>query len=298
MRRRGEAAVWMVAAGLGAVLGAAQPGTAATLLPLASEDAAPITHGTVETRLGVSYFRNRRFPPFTPKGTLRSQDLVSLPNFGVRVGAGDWVEIQASFEFLSIDETFRDGEVNDKFGGGDARLFTKVRLREERGRWPALGLRFGAKLPNANKEDRLGTDATDFAFEALVSRDFGALAAHVNLGFAILGGANAAIDGEESFTPGGQDDLFTWGLAAVGRPIAGLLGAGSETRLVAEVRGNAGTHFDNDFTDLRVGAQAERGAWLFYLGGTAGIAGAAEDVGVVAGVVYRFRVQEMFAAAQ
>ena len=39
---------------------------------------------------------------------------------------------------------------------------------------PAIGLRFGVKLPNANKDDHLGTDETDFFIQALGSKRFGA----------------------------------------------------------------------------------------------------------------------------
>lgn len=265
----------------------ASRGMAETLFPLATEDAAPLPHGVAEPYFGFTYFRNQRFPPFTPRGALRGQDLFALPQFGVRVGAGDWVEIQASYEFLLVDETLRDGRSHSAYGGGDARLFAKVRLLHEANPWPAVGLRFGTKLPNANRADRLGTDETDFHIETLLSREFGAVTAHANLGIAILGNSGPAVEGDTSFDNDGQDDLFTWSLGVVGPGRALAAGERWIARPLAEIRGTLGSRYDNDGTGVRLGAQLSEGRWSGYLGMSAGLAGATEDLGVLAGAIYR-----------
>ena len=63
-----------------------------------------IPSGQIEVALGASYFRNRRFPPFTPPGFIHSQNLTTVPEIGLRIGAGSMVEIQASYEFIDLDE--------------------------------------------------------------------------------------------------------------------------------------------------------------------------------------------------
>lgn len=269
-------------------------GPAATLFPLASEDAVPLPHGIAEGHFGVSYFRNQRFPAFTPRGSLRSHDLFGVPQFGLRIGAGDWVEIQASFEFLLVDEVLSNGASNTTYGGGDARLFTKARLFDAAGPWPAVGIRFGTKLPNANVSDRLGTDETDFHIETLVSRAFGSIDAHANLGIAILGNSGPTVAGDTSFDSDGQDDLFTWSLALAGP--ARTVGAGTAWtwRPLGELRGSAGSRYDNDGTNVRLGLQSERDAWSLYLGASIGLGGAAEDVGVATGALYRFEPGRWF----
>lgn len=276
-----------VAAAFALVVTAAAPLPAATLLPLAAEEAMPLPHGAVEAHLDFAYFRNQRFPHFTPAGAIDAQNLFHLPHFGARLGLGDWVEIQASFEMLLLDEDLAGGTEHREYGGGDARLATKVRVLDERGPWPAFGLRFGTRLPNAEFDDRLGTDEVDFLLETLWSKDLGPVDVHVNLGLEILGNPGATIPDYPAFVPGGQDDPFTWGVAVAGEPIADVFGAGRSLRLLAEFEGAAGSRFDNDFTVARAGGQVACGALLLHLGMSAGIAGGAEDVGVLSGIVYR-----------
>lgn len=275
-----------IAAAVGVLIALPIASGAATLAPLATEEALPLAHGAIEGHLDFAYFRNRRFPEFTPAGAIDSQNLFQLPRFGANVGLGDWVEIQASFEMLLLDESLRDGSDNTVYGGGDARLFTKVRVLREAGWRPAFGLRFGTKLPNANVDDRLGTDETDFSIEVLGSKTFGPVSAHLNLGTLLLGNAGATIPDYHAFVPGGQDDLFTWG-TAVDATLVESIGGSTSLRLLGEFRGAAGSRFDNDYTNARAGVQVGRGAFLAHFGLSVGIAGAAEDVGVIAGLVYR-----------
>src|SRR6266446_6205483 len=110
----------------------AQPASASSLLPLTTERAEVLPSGAAEATLGVAYFKNLRFPPFTPPGALRSQTLVDVPQLGLRVGAGGWAEIQASYETIYLDEQAANGQTNWQFGSGDMRLFTKIWIARER----------------------------------------------------------------------------------------------------------------------------------------------------------------------
>ncbi len=278
MRRWPKAILLLVGIGL------PWPAVAANLFPLATEEARPLRHGETELFLGFAYLDDDRFPPFTPKGALASHELYSLPRFGFRIGAGGWAEIQASYELLLMDEELSSGRKDTHYGSGDARLFTKVQLLDRHTWRPDLAVRFGTKLPNANRENRLGTDDTDFFIEALASRAFGPVQAHANLGIALLGNSGPAVEGAQTWDAGGQDDLFTWLVAATGEPQTAW-----ELRPLVEIGGQAGSRFYNDRTTLRLGTQRAFGAIEVYGGMSVGLAGGAEDFGLMTGLVYRFR---------
>jgi hypothetical protein len=271
----------VVLCGLGA-----RPSGGETLLPLQTEEAKALSHGHAEAVLGMGYTKDQRFPLFTPEGAIESQDLLSLPRIALNVGLGDWVEIQASFEMLYLDEELDSGDADTTYGAGDARLFTKLYLLEDRNWRPAAGLHFGAKLPNASVDDRLGTDETDFLIAVLLSKELGWVSAHLNLGLALLGNPGPTAPTPQPFDSDGQDDLFTYAAAISSRP---LVGPGATTvRLLAELAGQEGSRFDNDRASFRGGVQIGSGAWQVYTGISAGLVAASENVGVNAGVIYAF----------
>jgi hypothetical protein len=278
-------------------IGLATPARATTLLPLRTQDASPLPSGRAEIVLGVSYWRNGNFPGFVPPDALDAQDVVAAPQLGFHIAAGDWVEIQAAFEGVYLDESRADGSQHDTFGAGDARLGTKVRLWRERNYRPVVAVHFATKLPNANKENRLGTDETDFMIEVLGSKQLGPVSAHVNLGIALLGNPGPTVVAPHR-SSGGQDDLFTYAVA-VGSPRV-LLGDpdGMTLQLFGELVGQTISRFDNDRCAIRVGAQAHVGHWTFYTGVGAGLIEDSEDVSVSAGVLYAFTLERLAAWAE
>jgi hypothetical protein len=266
----------------------------ASLLPLVTEQAETLPSGTAEAILGVAYFNNMRYPAFTPPGSLRSQQLVGLPQVGFRIGAGAWAEIQASYEVLYLDETTSSGQTNWQYGSGDMRMFTKAWFVRERDQFPALGLRFGTKLPNASRSSGLGTDDTDFGADVLASKDMGQLSLHANLGLLLLGNSGPMIG--NSFTAGGQDDLFNYGLAAVSSPLGAVAAGATTLRLMAELTGQTGSRsgFGNDRSALRAGLQLNRGAGTLYLGVSAGLITGSENIGASTGFIYTFEPARLF----
>jgi hypothetical protein len=266
-----------------------------SLDPLTTQTAETVPGGTMQAGLGVSYFNDMRFPFFTPAGTLQRQTLLGAPQLAAYIGVADRVEIQARYELLYLDEKTSTGETNSTYGSGDARLFTKVRIMHARGLWPAFGVRFGTKLPNANKNERLGTDDTDFEIEGLVSRTFGPVSVHLNLGILLLGNPGSLIGNR--FDAGGQDDLFTYGLALASKPLAGgTLAALPDTdlRLLGEVVGQTGSRYDNNRDSARFGLQLRHDDWTVYSGVSAGLETGAENVGASTGVLYSFEPAKLF----
>jgi hypothetical protein len=193
------------------------------------------------------------------------------------------VEVQASFEFLNNDELTTAGR-NDTYGGGDARLFTKIYALRERTWIPAMGLRFGAKLPNASSSDRLGTDETDFFIQYLASKSFADFSVHANLGIALLGNPS-----------GGQDDLFTYAVGLVTPTFGAHALPDWGIRFLLEAAGTAGSRFYNDGDAMRGWFQVLYGGFTIYGGASAGLYSAAEQYGVMGGVIYAFDVERLIA---
>lgn len=285
---------WLRSAGvlLALVLTAGGLARAATLLPLVLEEAQTLPQGTAEATLGLSYFDGLRFPPFsrpaddTGVGPGDSHSLLAAPQLGFRIAAGNWAEIQAAFEMLRLEETRAGPGTVAEFGPGDARLFTKVAVFQGTAVVPAIGMRFGTKLPNANRKDHLGTDQVDFGVETLFSMRFGAISAHANLGLLLLGNPGPAA---------GQDDLFSYALGFATVPLGPTDPTATHVRFMGEIAGLAGSRFENDRSAARLGVQF-RGPVLTWFGGvSAGLQNTSEDVGVSTGVIWTFQPGKLFA---
>jgi hypothetical protein len=288
---RGSIAGLLIFVAVSGIAGVApRPARGEWLAPLTVEDAQTLPSGQIDLALGASYFRNRRFPAFTREGYIRWQDLITVPELALRAAVGSRVEIQASYEFIDLHENTQDAGTRSKYGGGDARLFTKIYALKERTWIPAVGFRFGVKLPNASARDRLGTDETDFLIQALASKRFAGFSAHLNLGVAILGNATTLV-GRPPNLSGGQDDLFTYAVGIVS-PTATFAGSWG-LRALLDVAGTTGSRFSNDGNAMRGGFQLMYGGWTLYAGASAGLNSAAEKFGVMGGVIYAFDVERL-----
>jgi hypothetical protein len=270
--------------------------SAESLLPLSTETAGTLPRGMAEAILGAGYFEDLRFPPFTPAGALREQHLTMAPEFAFRVAAGSWAEIQASFDIVTVDESTASGQTRRNTGPGDAQISTKIRVLSENSSRPALGLRFVTKLPNANVKNRLGTDEADFHFQGLVSKDFGPLSTHLNLGVSLLGNPGPVL-GAPDRSAAGQDDLLNYSVALVSRPLPTPVRMEYLLRLFTGIDGLANSRFGNDRATARFGLQMRHGALTVYSGVSAGLITASENFGLAAGVIYALDVDRLFGVA-
>ncbi|MDA2926905.1 hypothetical protein MYX78_06675 [Acidobacteria bacterium AH-259-G07] len=197
--------------------------------PLVTEHAQTVKRGYLLLDIGVEFLQDAVFPFSGLEG-----DLTRTGVFGVRMGAGEDVEIQVLGTIqnvLNVENRFMgpntprlDFSGNSTSDVGDFSLATKVRLKEENGGWPALGFRFGVELPNASNEDGLGNDETNVFGSLLLQKQFGKLKFLTNLGVAILG---------DPVVAGSQDDLFTYGVALI-YPVH------PQVNLLADAYGRAG----------------------------------------------------------
>src|SRR5262249_39993898 len=86
----------------------------------------------------------------------------------------------------------------------DVVVATKIRVIPETPRWPALGLRFATRLPNASNESGLGLDTTDFYASLLGAKTVQSVRVVVNLGGAILADPTSG---------NRQNDVLTYGVS-------------------------------------------------------------------------------------
>lgn len=267
-----------------AATGVGHAARADVLFPLVTEDARPLQSGLAAATIGASYYHNLLFPYFTPPDLIERQDLVAIPDVSFRIGAGDWVELQASFPMLYLDEVSTIGQTNVQYGPGDVSLFTKVRVLNEGPRWPVLGIRFGTQLPNAVRANRLGTDEVNFVGALLGSYQIGPVWTHLNLGMTLLG--VPAPTPYDWFTAGGQDDLFVYNVAVVSPWWGEVEPGATRVRLLGEVNGSAGSRFDNDRADVRTGLQLRLGRAMLFAGTSVGIVTESETFGAFVGFTY------------
>ncbi len=184
---------------------------AAQQRPLITEDVEIVKPGSVRFEFGFDFQQNRDFPLSGLNGDLTRVGVVSL-TFGLAPN----VEFETGGvmqNFLSINRQYQPSAVplqlstgtNSTHDTGDFYLATKIKLRQETRRAPAVGFRFGAEMPNSNQTRGIGVNQNNFFATVLAGKHFGRLYVYGNVGLGIL---TAPI---ERFT---QNDVLLYGLAA------------------------------------------------------------------------------------
>jgi hypothetical protein len=162
--------------------------------PLVTEDPETIGGGRVLLEGGVSFDNDVTHPTNGITG-----DLARLASFGVSVGVGPAAEVQIDgglLQRVTVTEVSRINAifprttlvVGDRATGlEDLVVATKIRLASESDSSPAVGLRFGTKLPLASPEDGVGLGTTDFFASFLIAKTVQSVRTVGNVGLAILG---------------------------------------------------------------------------------------------------------------
>ena len=222
--------------------------------PLVTEPVETVKPGYILMGVGIEFLQDAKFPFSGLEGDLTRAGVAE-----VRIGAGKIVELQLQGSIrnlLNVERRFPApnthrlnflGDSTSDFG--DLTMATKVRLKKEKGKWPALGMRFGMEFPNAGNEKGLGNDETNVFSSILLEKKLGRLRLLSNLGLSILG---------DPESPGAQDDLYSYGFAVL-YPIH------QKVTLLGDVYGRfgAGGIGTEEQSLLRVGAQIQ-GAGLYW----------------------------------
>jgi hypothetical protein len=181
---------------------------------------------------------------------------------------------------LDLEWTARVGAVSDPdFGDvsdwGDVVLRAKWRFLAEAPGRPALGARFGMKLPQTRVVEGLGPDSLRMAAQLLLSKSLGGLELHVNLGLAIQ---------DRPLSAHSQSDFLAYGFAAGQR-------LGSRWKLLAEVAGLAGNGAPgaDERAEARFGFRFEQRRVAWDLAVRRGLTNADGEWGFTAGLTWTMR---------
>lgn len=169
-------------------------GAQAQQRPLVTEDPETIGDGRVLLEGGTTFDKKQSNSANGLEG-----DITRLASFGLSVGLSPTAEIQIDGGLVQqLDVNRRDpnaplvgstslvpGDTASSFE--DFVIATKLRLASETVSRPAIGLRFGTKLPTASVEDGVGLGTTDFFASFLVAKTVQSVRTVGNAGLFVLG---------------------------------------------------------------------------------------------------------------
>ena len=170
--------------------------------PLVTEDPETIGTGRVLLEGGFSLENDQEN---TAHGI--SGDIARLGTFGVSVGISPSAEIQVDGGLVQrIDVTERfisalPSALGSSLMAGDRAssfddlvIATKIRLTPEGTSRPALGVRFGTKLPTASPQKGVGLGTTDFFASFLLAKTVQSVRTVGNVGMIVLGNPGTGSD--------------------------------------------------------------------------------------------------------
>jgi hypothetical protein len=168
--------------------------------PLVTEDPETIGSGRTLVEGGFSLDWDQASPFHGIEG-----DIARLAIFGVSAGISPTAEVQIDGALVQrIDVTRRidsliPSPVGNPLVAGDRAssmddlvVATKIRLASETSSRPALGLRFGTKIPTAAADKGIGLGTTDFFASFLVAKTVQSVRAVGNIGLIVLGNPSTA----------------------------------------------------------------------------------------------------------
>lgn len=256
--------------------------------PLLTDDVDITPEGAARISAGVDFFQNAKFPLSGLNG-----DLTRVGDVRVIVGLSRNVEFQIEGvlqNFLAINSaqntppiplSISNNSTNDI---GDFTLSTKIKLRNESDKIPAVGFKLSVGLPNSNQARGIGTNQINVFGNLLFQKKFGKRSkgdAKVNvfgnLGIGIMTAPLA------QFT---QNDLLLYGLAGVFR-------VNDNINIVSEVNGRANTRSGaaplgtESMSQFRIGTQIKASGLRFDTAAIIGLTKFSPRSGITFGVTYQ-----------
>lgn len=267
-----------------AIVAGATPVAFAQQRPLVTEDPETIGEGLVLLEAGFDQQREVAYPASGLTG-----NLLRLPTIGASFGISSIAEVQVDgglYNRLQITSRAPAPLASQLSFAGDRThsvedvvVATKIRLLSETAGRPAVGVRFGTRLPNASNESGLGLDTTDFFLTALFGKTVQSIRFVGNAGFAILGDP---VRGDR------QNDVLTYGVS-----VARAIRQGLE--VVGEVNGRLDTREGEPPVGTesrgatRLGGRLTRGTVRVDAGLIVGITSRDPSIGVTAGLTWVFK---------
>ncbi|QQS45054.1 MAG: transporter [Acidobacteriota bacterium] len=255
--------------------------------PLITEDIDIVKPGSVRFELGIDFQTDRNFPLSGLNG-----DLTRLGVVAVTIGLAPNVEVETGGvlqNYLSINRQYQPSAIplqlsqatNSSHDWGDFYVATKIKLRRETKRGPALGYRFGAEMPNSNQARGIGVNQTNFFATVIASKHFGRFHVFGNLGLGIL---TAPVD------PFTQNDVLLYGLAATWT-------VNDRLTMVGEVNGRYSTRNNTPLGTesdgaARIGARIRAAGLMWDIAGIRGLHRDSTRGGITFGVTYEAKLLE------
>jgi hypothetical protein len=248
----------------------------------------PIVGKTAVMGQFKEFLQNAKFPLSGLKG-----ELTRVGDIRIRTGFASNVELQIEGtlqNFLAINSQTIPSPIPLNLSGNSTNDFddftvsTKIKLLNESGALPAVGLKLGFQMPNTDQARGIGTNQINVFTKFIVQKKFGKRPGRTplaniygNLGLAIM---TAPI---ERFT---QNDVLLYGLAGIFR-VTGRI------NLVGEVNGRLNTRTGGaplgteSLGQLRIGSQIKASGLRFDTAAVFGLSTNSPRTGVVFGVTYQ-----------
>lgn len=256
--------------------------------PLLTEDVDTTPEGAVRVSAGVDFLQDVKYPLSGLRG-----DQTSVGDIRISVGFSKNVEFQVEGtiqNFVAINSATNPSPIpldvvgNSTNDNGDFTISTKIKLRNETDRLPALGLKVGFQMPNTNQARGIGTNQINVFGKVLAQKKFGsrnkANVPKVNLfGNIGIGIMTAPL---ERFT---QNDVLLYGLAGIYRLT-------DRVNLVSEVNGRVSTRSGDaplgteSIGQFRVGTQIKASGLKFDTAAIFGLTKFSPKTGLTFGVTY------------
>jgi hypothetical protein len=126
-------------------------------------------------------------------------DVTHIATFGASIGVGPAAEVQIDggfFQRIKVTDRLPNAPLaaTTLLLAGDSAssledfiVATKIRVASETQSRPALGVRFGTKLPTADPENAIGLGTTDFFMSLLIAKTVQSVRTVGNVGLVVLG---------------------------------------------------------------------------------------------------------------
>ncbi|MEO8650364.1 MAG: hypothetical protein ABI539_14465 [Acidobacteriota bacterium] len=256
--------------------------------PLITDDVDITPSGAVEISAGIDFLQNVKFPLSGLKG-----DLTRVGDIRIRSGLAGNVEFQIEGviqDFLAINSQSLVPPIPLNITGNstndfdDITVSAKLKVLNEKGIRPAIGLKFGFQLPNTDQARGIGTNQINIFSKVIVQKKFGKRPDRTplaniygNLGLGIMTAPLAR------FT---QNDVLLYGLA-------GIFRVNHRINIVSEVNGRMSTRSGpaplgtESVGNFRVGTQIRASGLRFDTAAVFGLTKYSPRTGVTFGVTYQ-----------
>lgn len=255
--------------------------------PLLTDDIDITPPGAIEIGAGFDFFQDAKFPLAGIKG-----DLTRIGDIRVRTGFASNFEFQVEGSIRNYVAINSQGPSaiplnitgNSTSDVDDFTVSGKIKLRNEKKGWPAIGFKFGFQMPNTNQGNGVGTNQTNVFGKLIFQKKFGSFVGNTpkftaigNLGMVIM---TAPL---ERFT---QNDLMLYGFAGIYR-------ATRHVNIVSEINGRMNTRKGDaplgteGIGQFRVGAQVKASGLRFDTAAAFGLTKFSPRTGFIFGVTYQ-----------